>query len=159
MDIPRMRKDVRLFFKYALLSALLGSALGAVAYIFCQLLFGQLKGDIVWFIPALLLFGPPAFLLGAPLSIAAMLIVVGPITWPARVLIARYRYVASIILGGVGWLLGKWISLQWLQGGAPSVPYDPDGLAGPIYGALCCGCWALMMPAAGSRQVDFQRER
>jgi len=75
-------------------------------------------------------------------------LIVAPITWPMRRLLVRHRFISALLLGIAGWLLGRWISVQWLRGGAPSVPYDPDGNAGPIFGLLCCVTWAMLMPAA-----------
>lgn len=143
-----MSRDAKLFLKRALLSAVLGSAMGAIAYATFLLLFGQARGSVAWLPVALLLFGPPAFFLGAPITLTVMGLIVAPLTWPIRRLVVQHRYASIVFLGIAGWLLGKGISLQWLRDGAPLVPYDPDGYAGPIFGLMCCATWAMMMPAA-----------
>jgi hypothetical protein len=142
-----MSRDAQLFIKRALLSGVLGSAMGAIAYATFLLFFGQTRGSVAWLPVALLLFGPPAFIFGAPITLTVMGLVVAPLTWPIRHLLVRHRYTSIVVLGIAGWLLGKGISVQWLRDGAPSVPYDPDGYAGPIFGLVCCATWAMMMPS------------
>jgi len=142
-----MSRDAKLFFKRALMSAVLGSAVAAIPYSTFLLLFGQLRGSVAWLPVALLLFGPPAFFLGTPITLIVMGLVVAPCTWPLRRLLVRHRHASTVLLGISGWLLGKAISVQWLRDGAPSMPYDPDGYAGPIFGLICCATWAIMMPA------------
>lgn len=156
-----MSEDAKLFFKRALVSAVLGSAMGAIAYATFLLLFGEARGSVAWLPVALLLFGPPAFLLGVPLTLAVMGLVVAPLTWPIRGLLVRHRYASILLLGISGWLLGKAISVQWLRDGAPSAPYDPDGYAGPIFGLICCATWAIMMPTTsrGSSTVTGSEKR
>lgn len=82
-----------------------------------------------------------------PITLIVMGLVVAPCTWPLRRLLVRHRHASTVLLGISGWLLGKAISVQWLRDGAPSMPYDPDGYAGPIFGLMCCATWAIMMPA------------
>ena len=155
-----MHRDFQQFVKRGLLSAMVGSAIGGIVYATFLFFFHEPRGSIGWLPFSLLLFGPLAFLGALPIAVAVMGLIVAPITWPMRRLLVRHRFISALLLGISGWLLGKWVSVQWLRGGAVSVPYDPDGNAGPIFGFLCCVMWAKLMPTASrdlSTPIDAKK--
>lgn len=86
-------------------------------------------------------------------TLPCALLIGAPVTWPFRGWIARNPWIAALAYGLLGAAAGRAAS-WWDRGDGNSIPLDPDGIFGPIFGAATAIALVWIIHRAKARTPD-----